>query len=62
LRAGLVGYTLRVDDLDKRIKRNARKLVAVSVAIGFLLGFVVGAFVAQGNRIVVIPLTPGTKT
>jgi len=51
-----------VDDLDKRIKRNARKLVAVSVAIGFLLGFVVGAFVAQGNRIVVIPLTPGTKT
>jgi ABC-type nitrate/sulfonate/bicarbonate transport system permease component len=57
-------YTSRMDDLDKRIRRSAIKLVAVGVVIGFLVGFAVGVTVNYYTieRTVVIPLSQGIRT
>ena len=52
-----------MDDLNKRVRREAIKLVAVGAAIGFLLGLGVGALVVDHftERVVIIPLQPVMK-
>jgi hypothetical protein len=56
-------YTRRISDLDKRIRRSAIRLVAVGVAIGFLIGLAVGATLASYSveRTVIVPLQRGIK-
>ena len=53
-----------MNDFDKRVRRTALRLVAVGVAIGFLLGLAVGATVVYYSveRTVVVPLTQGIRT
>jgi hypothetical protein len=48
------------DEIDKGIRRSALKLAGLSLAVGFLIGFGVGAFVMYNSidRVVVIPLEP----
>jgi hypothetical protein len=54
---------LCMDETDRRIRRSALKLVAISLALGFLLGFAAGAVVMYHSidRVVVIPLQPGVE-
>jgi hypothetical protein len=51
------------DDTDKRIRRSALKLVALSLAVGFMLGLAVGVTVAYNtiDRVLVIPLPEGVE-
>jgi hypothetical protein len=53
-----------MDDFDKRVRRDALKLIAMGVAIGLLIGLPVGATVAYYSidRVAVIPLSEGIKT
>jgi hypothetical protein len=59
-----MGYTSRMNELVKRIRRSALKLVAVSVLIGFLLGLAVGAKINYYSveRTVIVPLGQGIRT
>jgi hypothetical protein len=52
-----------MDETDRRIKRSTLKLIAISLALGFLLGFAAGAVVMYHSidRVVVIPLEPGIE-
>jgi len=52
-----------MNESDKRIRREALKLLAIGCALGLLIGFIVGTHVAErsGDRILVVPLGQGTK-
>ena len=52
-----------MDESEKRIRRSALKLVASSLALGFMIGLAVGATVVYYSidRVVVIPLEQGVK-
>jgi ABC-type nitrate/sulfonate/bicarbonate transport system permease component len=52
------------EQLDKRIKRSALCLVAVSLALGFLLGLAVGYAIGWHTieRVTVVPLSQGIRT
>ena len=54
---------LCMDETDRRIRRSALKLIAISMALGFLLGFGAGAVVMYHSidQVVVIPLQPGVE-
>ena len=49
-----------MDDFDRQVRRSALKLVAVGFLLGLLVGFPLG--VSQGDRTIVIPLTEGIRT
>lgn len=53
-----------MDDLEKRVKRSALKLLAAGMAIGFLLGLVVGSTLNYYTieRTVIMPLSQGIRT
>jgi len=50
-------------DIDKRIRRSALRLIAISMALGFMIGFAVGALVMYSSidQVIVIPLTEGVQ-
>ena len=52
-----------MDESEKRIRRSALKLVAYSMAIGFLIGLAVGATITYNSidRVIVVPLEPGVE-
>ena len=52
-----------MDEIDKRVRRSALKLIASSLALGFMIGLAVGATMVYYSidRVVVIPLEPGVK-
>ena len=52
-----------MDESEKRIRRSALKLIAVSLSLGFLIGLAVGAAITYNSieRVVVVPLTPGVE-
>ncbi len=52
-----------MDEMDKQIRRSALKLIAINLALGFMIGLAVGATVVYYSidRVVVIPLTPGME-
>ncbi|MCB1690006.1 MAG: hypothetical protein KDI33_16030 [Halioglobus sp.] len=52
-----------MDDIDKRIRRSALRLIAISIAVGFMLGFAVGAMVVYHSvdQVIVVPLTQGIE-
>ena len=56
-------YPCRMDEKDKRIRRSALKLIAISLALGFMIGLAIGATVVYYSidRVVVIPLAPGVE-
>jgi len=49
-----------MNDFDKQVRRSALKLVAVGFLLGLLVGFLVG--VSQGDKTIIIPLTERIKT
>jgi len=55
-----MGYTPRMDDFDKQVRRSALKLVAVGFLLGLLVGFIMG--VNQGDKTIAISLTEGIRT
>ena len=56
-------YPCLMDEIDKRVRRSALKLIASSLALGFMIGLAVGAAIVYYSidRVVVIPLEPGVK-
>ena len=48
---------------DKRIRRDALKLIAIGIALGLVLGFAIGLEVANRSieRVVVVPLESGVE-
>jgi hypothetical protein len=50
-----------MDETEKRIRRSALKLIAISMALGFLIGLGVGLTIAYNtiDRVVVVPLDQG---
>jgi hypothetical protein len=52
-----------MDEIDKRVRRSAFKLIASSLAHGFMVGLAVGAAVVyvRIDRVVVIPLAPSVE-
>ena len=52
-----------MDEIDKRIRRSALKLIAISLALGFMVGLAVVATVVYYSidLVVVIPLAPGVE-
>jgi L-asparagine transporter-like permease len=51
------------EQLNKRLKRSAIRLIAVSMALGFLLGLGAGLLIADLTieRTVIVPLTKGVE-
>ena len=56
-------YTFHMKDLDKRVRRSALRMIALSIGLGFMIGFAVGALVMYHSidQTIVIPLTQGIK-
>lgn len=52
-----------MSDINKRVRRSALRLIAISMLMGFMIGFAVGAVVMYHSidRTIVIPLTEGIK-
>ena len=58
----LAAYPFRMDEIDKRVRHSALKLVAISLALVFLISLAIGAMVVYYTidrvRVVVAPLAP----
>jgi len=53
-----------MDEIEKRVRRSALKLLAAGVALGLLIGLGIGLQVgySYGERVLVVPLEDGIKT